>query len=90
MCLCTSYTLRLEGKDLGVVWTAPLMIWATVHLKDRGNVLEIEVTNLWVNRLIGNEYLPDDGIKDRQWPGWPVSVLQCAKPPESKEIEKIF
>ena len=25
---------------------------------------------MWPNRLIGDEYLPDDGIKDGKWPDW--------------------
>ena len=62
--------IRLNGKELGVVWTAPWKIDITNVLRNKGNDLEIEVINLWPNRLIGDEYLPDDGIKDGKWPDW--------------------
>jgi len=62
--------VRLNGKDFGVLWTAPWRVDITASLKRKGNLLEIEVSNLWPNRLIGDEQLPDDGIKDDQWPDW--------------------
>ena len=53
--------VKLNGQDLGVVWTAP---WSAAIpaglLKEKGNELLIEVTNVWANRLIGDEQHPDD------------------------------
>lgn len=46
--------VRLNGKDLGVVWTAPWQVEVTQHLKKGRNDLEIEVANLWTNRLLGD------------------------------------
>ena len=62
--------IRLNGHDLGVVWTAPWEVDVTGIIKEKGNQLEIEVANLWPNRLIGDQQFPDDGIKDGKWPDW--------------------
>jgi alpha-L-rhamnosidase len=62
--------VRINGKDLGVAWTAPWQIDITNAVKQGNNQLEIEVANLWANRLIGDEQFPDDGIKDGKWPDW--------------------
>ncbi len=62
--------VNLNGKDLGVVWTDPWTVDITGVVKQRDNQLEVEVANLWPNRLIGDEQLPDDGIKNGKWPDW--------------------
>jgi len=63
--------VKLNGELLGTVWTAPRKVQLpTTILKQKGNVLEIEVANLWPNRLIGDEKYPFDGVKNKQWPEW--------------------
>ncbi|HWL17548.1 MAG TPA: glycosyl hydrolase [Opitutus sp.] len=50
--------VRLNGVKLGVVWTAPWQIDLGTALRAGENQLEIDVVNLWPNRLIGDKYLP--------------------------------
>jgi hypothetical protein len=50
-------SVRLNGQDLGTVWTKPARVEVTGVLKPTGNDLEIVVVNLWPNRLIGDEGL---------------------------------
>ncbi len=51
--------VRLNGRDLGVVWTQPYRVEISSAVQPRHNRLEIRVTNLWPNRLIGDESLPE-------------------------------
>ncbi|MCX6875547.1 MAG: glycosyl hydrolase [Verrucomicrobia bacterium] len=51
--------IRLNGQDLGVVWCAPWRLAITTAAKPGENRLEIEVANLWPNRLIGDAALPE-------------------------------
>jgi len=46
--------VRVNGHSLGVQWKAPFRTDITEALKMGKNELEIQVTNLWPNRLIGD------------------------------------
>ncbi|GAB4035323.1 glycosyl hydrolase [Spirosoma jeollabukense] len=58
--------VTINGNDLGTLWKRPYQIDITDVVKTGTNILEIKVTNLWPNRLIGDEYLPDP---DKYTPG---------------------
>jgi hypothetical protein len=67
--------VRLNGTDLGILWKPPFRVEATGALKPGENSLEVKVVNLWVNRLIGDEQLPEDSDRKpdgtlKSWPSW--------------------
>ena len=52
--------VNLNGQDFGILWKAPFRVDITNALHSGENELKIKVTNLWPNRLIGDEYSPAD------------------------------
>ncbi|MGA2246693.1 MAG: glycosyl hydrolase [Verrucomicrobiota bacterium] len=66
--------VTLNGQDLGVLWKPPFRVNITAVAKPGLNKLAIKVTNLWPNRLIGDEQLPPDrewsGDQLKEWPQW--------------------
>ena len=51
-------TVRVNGRDCGVIWTAPYQADISHAVKVGNNTIEIELTNTWHNRLIGDHGLP--------------------------------
>jgi hypothetical protein len=45
----------LNGKSLGILWKAPYKVDLTGSIEPGSNQVTIQVTNLWVNRLIGDQ-----------------------------------
>lgn len=52
----------LNGRSLGLVWKKPFKLDISSALKVGDNALTIKVTNLWVNRLIGDAQ-PETKVK---------------------------
>jgi len=47
--------VRINGRSAGVAWKPPFRLDVTDALKPGANTLEIRVSNLWPNRLIGDK-----------------------------------
>ncbi len=47
--------VQINGHELGVLWKAPFRLDVTRAVSPGMNQVTIEVTNLWVNRLIGDQ-----------------------------------
>ncbi|MCX6997350.1 MAG: glycosyl hydrolase, partial [Kiritimatiellaeota bacterium] len=60
--------VRLNGKELGVVWCAPWRIEMTGAVKEKDNLLEIDVANRWSNRMLGDQHPPDKDVRKVKWP----------------------
>lgn len=52
--------VRLNGKKLGILWCSPWRVEITGLVKPTGNKLEVDVIDLWVNRVIGDLNLPKE------------------------------
>jgi hypothetical protein len=66
--------VSLNGQAFGVLWKPPFRVNLTSAARPGLNHLVVKVTNLWPNRLIGDEQLPPDcqwdGDKLSAWPQW--------------------
>ena len=68
--------VTINGKPLPTLWKAPWRVDVTGMAKQGANTLSIRVTNLWVNRLIGDEQLEPEvkwsGATGpiQEWPQW--------------------
>jgi hypothetical protein len=71
--------VRINGKELAVLWKEPFQVDISNAVRKGTNHLEVAITNLWPNRLIGDEQLPSDvewnGSKLKGWPAWMMSGL---------------
>ena len=59
----------INGRPVGQVWKEPYRLDVTDFVQAGANALEVRVTTLWPNRLIGDEQLPPEdefGIRDEQ------------------------
>ncbi|MDR1674911.1 MAG: hypothetical protein LBR86_00335 [Tannerella sp.] len=66
--------VTLNGKTFPTLWKPPYCLDITEAVRTGENTLLVKITNLWPNRLIGDEQLPDDcewdGSHLKEWPQW--------------------
>ncbi len=79
--------VRLNGRDLGVLWKAPYVVDITAHAVAGANRIEVEVTNTWFNRLAGDAGKPQEqrvtwvGAAGRGFGAGPAGTGASAAPP---------
>ncbi len=75
--------VSINGESLATLWKPPFAIDIRDAVKAGANTLQIDVTNTWVNRLIGDETLPDtSGYK---MTGDTVDWINNNEPPPESE-----
>ncbi|MGE5296376.1 MAG: glycosyl hydrolase, partial [Solirubrobacterales bacterium] len=67
--------VTLNGTTFPTLWKPPFVVDITDTAKAGENRLEVHVVNLWPNRLIGDEQLPEDSDRNdngtlKKWPQW--------------------
>ncbi|HVT11337.1 MAG TPA: glycosyl hydrolase [Fimbriimonadaceae bacterium] len=77
----------INGKPLPILWKAPFRI-AAEGLRPGRNELVVRVTNLWPNRMIGDEQYPVEGEwkKDGSIAKMPEWALDMKPRPKSERI----
>ncbi len=62
--------VRLNDHDFGILWKPPFQVDITKSAVVGANNLEVDVVNLWPNRLVGDDYLPPDCEWKRPTGAW--------------------
>ncbi|HAT80498.1 MAG TPA: hypothetical protein DCS17_03575, partial [Flavobacterium sp.] len=52
-------SVKINGIDIGTTWMFPYKLNANGSVKEGENTIEIEVVNVWRNRMTGDKSLPD-------------------------------
>ena len=68
--------VTVNGKSAGVLWKPPFRADVTGALKPGANTVQIKVTNLWANRLIGDQQ--PNATKKHAWTS--LNVLRADSP----------
>jgi hypothetical protein len=84
----------VNGQSAGVLWKPPFWVDITSQVKPGANALKIEVMNLWINRLVGDQDLPEEKRFTRTnirrgeaWEIQPAGLLGPLRLLSSTEVE---
>lgn len=80
-------SISVNGRSFPILWKAPFLLDITSAIRRGKNAISIDVTNLWSNRMIGDEQEPDDiewsePLTYTYAPGSPTAGRYMAKLPE--------
>ena len=78
--------VRVNDQELGVLWTPPYRLDITRCLKPGRNTVTVQVANLWVNRMVGDEQFPLDYECPRTIAKWPDWLADPSKRPEPRRM----
>jgi len=53
-------SVKINGIDIGTTWMAPYKLNTNGSVKEGENTIEVEVVNVWRNRITGDKSLPEE------------------------------
>jgi hypothetical protein len=53
-------SVKINGIDIGTTWIAPYKLNTNGSVKEGENTIEVEVVNVWRNRITGDKSLPEE------------------------------
>jgi hypothetical protein len=67
--------VSVNGRKVATLWKTPFAADVTDFVNPGSNSLTVSVANLWINRMIGDQYLPEDSERRpsgelESWPDW--------------------
>lgn len=85
----------VNGQDCGGLWASPFRVDVSGLLRSGKNSLEVEVSNLMVNRMIGDDVIyPEDTGHESNAPStlkaWPQWLLQCEPRPTERKTFAVY
>ena len=77
--------VSVNGEHIATLWKPPFVVDISEVIESGENTLEIDVTNTWVNRLIGDEALPDTSGYSMTGDTVPW-IVENSPPPKSERV----
>ena len=79
--------VKLNGREFPNLWKPPFVLDVSDALKRGENTLEITVTNVWKNRLIGDTLLPEK-VKRKGYSGVVTEIPEWVEDPSKMPAER--